>query len=297
MPAGVLQMHPKQLFGPMTIQWYRINNTERLEWALENGFTLQDAKFSMDTGMIVFPGLDDQNFIPKCVRGVTPPNPTETERALWEEFLTALENFSKPPPSWNYLHDLAIRWLTGACLVGNEQLKGAAADALTSYFEQFIPLHLAHLLMDKASTDPEWLKGKLKQGKITTSHVQQALRWAVEGGTFEAVEREFDILAVTDLCVKLPGHCKVKLAGLFELSSADHVHYIFRHLFGNDIEFQQTLANHLTELFGTYGDLDSARSLTRSQSGLTPPRWMGTRMTRRTRMMIAPSSGRGLMRT
>jgi hypothetical protein len=116
MPARVLQMHPKQLFGPMTIQWYRINNTERLEWALENGFTLQDAKFSMDTGMIVFPGLDDQNFIPKCVRGVTPPNPTETERALWEEFLTALENFSKPPPSWNYLQDLAIRWLTGACL-------------------------------------------------------------------------------------------------------------------------------------------------------------------------------------
>jgi hypothetical protein len=124
--------------------------------------------------------------------------------------------------------------------------------------------------MDKAPTDPEWLKGKLKQGKITTSHVQQALRWSVEGGTFEAVERELDILAVTDLCVKLPGHCKVKLAGLFELFSADHVHYIFRHLFGNDIEFQQTLANHLTELFGTYGELDFRKVVNPLPIGFDP---------------------------
>jgi hypothetical protein len=263
----MLRMHARQILSPMQIQWLYIHNTARLEWGRERGFMLKDITFSRKTGLIMFPGLDDENFIPPCVSGLAAPSMTATDWVLWRDFVDSLKSFKHPLPCWDGLRDLAIRWYSGTePVVTDEELKKTAADCLTAYLIRIIPLHLAHLLMHKAETDHNWLKGRSRKGKIIMAHYQEALDWAFNG----AEDVAYQIHCVTMTCTQFPDRCKEILAELFQQCSAGELHPVFRHTFGKDAQFQQDLAQHLTVKFGEYEELDFTRLINPLPAGFHP---------------------------
>lgn len=50
LPAGLLQLLSYALWGPVCVNWWRLQNTARTKGVLEHGFTLADATYSVKTG-------------------------------------------------------------------------------------------------------------------------------------------------------------------------------------------------------------------------------------------------------
>ena len=63
LPAAMLQLPAAQVAAPVCIAWYNRQTLARLEWALENGMSIDQIRVSPATGLIEFPGMTNADFL------------------------------------------------------------------------------------------------------------------------------------------------------------------------------------------------------------------------------------------
>jgi hypothetical protein len=59
--ASVFACHG--LSSPVFVKWTYFHNKARLRWGIAKGFGLENSTVSHRTGLMVFPGMDDEGFI------------------------------------------------------------------------------------------------------------------------------------------------------------------------------------------------------------------------------------------
>ena len=130
---------------------------------IDNEYDLTDAFASPVTGLLSFPGIGDEDFVPEGHRAVEVGNPESVDHMLWGEFLDDIRLYKDIPRCWKGILDLVTRWLTSSDPTLDEDMREAALNGLKEYLTYFVPLHLAHLFMgkiDKTNPQPEWWKGR-----------------------------------------------------------------------------------------------------------------------------------------
>ncbi|KAK4152341.1 hypothetical protein C8A00DRAFT_34983 [Chaetomidium leptoderma] len=124
----------------------------------------------------------------------------QCERHLFEQLNAARTQIGELNSAMHYLlsavphngryvdKDLVTRWLTGSDPTGNEEVRKAALVATTDFLIHTIPLHLAFAMLPTAEDNPDYLLGQPKQGKIGKEHLEECLKWVVNGQPEREVE-------------------------------------------------------------------------------------------------------------
>ncbi|KAK4039972.1 hypothetical protein C8A01DRAFT_36022 [Parachaetomium inaequale] len=226
--AKMLQMEAKDIWGPLFVKYCHLHTKARLEAAARLGVTLDQIEASPTSGLITFPGINDATFLPKEARSPEPDSPQTTiDHTLWDEFCIYTNICARRPP----LLEPTPR---------------------SDYLIHFVPIHLAYQLLPAASENPDWLSGKLKQGRISKEDLELCLKWAMK------YQRDADVtvFGVMAFFEKFPLAARDKLGELFDKCSRPAIPHIFRHLFAGDSAFCRRVAVKLTFLYGVYEELD-----------------------------------------
>ncbi|KAG7285341.1 hypothetical protein NEMBOFW57_009963 [Staphylotrichum longicolle] len=253
-PGGIIQLTPKELFAAIG-GWLRHHNHMRIQWGLSRGFKLEDVLLCEDTGMITFPGLDEDTLIPERGAPMVGNLPPLQQELLWKDFVETLDQLSHAPPFLRELADLAVGWMAEPTPVENYRIIQAAKPALERYLMTFLPLHVVHFLLpDKPDPECGWLRGKAGNGKITVDVVGRCFADALEGSSLENVD--VDVYLIQKLMLAFPDNARTRLTEMFRKVASHEFPLVFRHLFANDQAFKEELANKLVAAFGRYEEVD-----------------------------------------
>lgn len=255
LPGGIIQLTPKELFAAIR-GWLWHQNGMRIQWGLSHGFKLEDVLLCEDTGMITFPGLDEDSLIPDRARTPRGGNlALQQQQLLWKDFLSTLDDLSHVPLFMRTLADLAARWTAESTAVEDSQIIQAAELALEKYLMTFLPLHIVHFLLpDKPDPECGWLRGKAGNGKITVDVVGRCLADAFEGSSLQNVD--VDIYLIKNLMPAFPNNARIRLTEMFRKVASHEFPLVFRHLFANDFELRRKLADKLAAAFGRYDEIN-----------------------------------------
>jgi hypothetical protein len=86
----MLQLLAAQVAAPVCIAWYYQQNSARLEWALENGISIDQIRVSPATGLIEFPLMTDADFL--YLGGGGQLGPRSVVGGLWAEFMDGIDS-------------------------------------------------------------------------------------------------------------------------------------------------------------------------------------------------------------